>query len=109
MAGVPASALAYDDALRLRLADAFMREIAAISEVDGVYCLRLHEIRDALIDVASYFVGIEPELRHQRLIRSAHDRLRRHVAHHRRSGARGRLHARAHSVIDLDRGNGGRA
>jgi hypothetical protein len=106
---IPPEALAYDDELRGKLADAFMRAIAEISDIDGVLVLRTHEVRDALTDVLSYFIGIEPEPRHQRLIRSADERLRRHVAHHRRSGARDRLHRHAASVVDLDRGKGGNA
>jgi hypothetical protein len=106
---IPASALAYDDEFRCKLADAFMRAIVDGCDVDGVVVLRMHEIRDALIDVLAYLTSIEPEPRHARLVRSALERLRCEVAHHRRSGARARLHRQAASVVDVDRNRGGSA
>jgi hypothetical protein len=84
----PPSALAYDEELRAKLADAIMVTAKDGCTNDGSVFLALHEIRDALVDILAYFVAI---------------------AHHRRNGEREHLYRRAASVIDIDRNNRGRA
>jgi hypothetical protein len=103
---VPPNLLSYDDGLHARLVTELLKTILAVSTTDGVVCLRMHEIRNAIADTFAEILALEGTIPDRRLVDSHAQRVRRLLAHHRKNPSVAKFKTR---TIRVDVGKKGRA